>query len=238
MLNPNLTRILLVHGALADGSWSKVIPFLQGAGYSVTAAQQPLTSIPNDIAVVKNGIATLNQQSSDPILVVGHSFGGLVITNAAKDAANVEGLVYVQAFAPDEGETVAELTAPYPLPSKQRFVPEADGRLVLPQPDFLQYFAPDVPQRKGKLLSTVQGPFDPQRFEYVSGPPAWKDIKNLHYIVGSADQIISPDLEAYFAKRMGAKTTVLKGASHVGLISHAEEVARVIIEAARQINIH
>lgn len=236
MVTTHLPRILLVHGALADGSsWSKVIPHLHQAGLSVTAVEQPLTGIPNDIAVVKAGLATLNNQSSEPIIVVGHSFGGLVISNAARDVPNVAGLVYVQGFAPDEGETVAELSAEYPhLPSNDEFVPVSDGRVVLSEQDFLQYFAPDLPKEEARVYAAVQGPFDTLRFGFVNGAPAWKQVKNLHYIVGSDDQIITPELQSFLAKRMGAKTTTIK-ASHIGLVSHAKQVAEVIIAAAHAV---
>lgn len=228
-----LARILLVHGAAADGSsWSKVIPFLQEAGHSVTAVQQPLMGIPGDVSVVKTALADLNQHSSDPIVVVGHSFGGLVITNAVTDVPNVSAMVYVHAFAPDEGETPGNLSAEYPLPSAQLFIPQPDGRVVLSQPDFLKYFAPDLPEPEASVYAAVQGPFTPTAFEFVTGKPAWRQIKNLSYIVAGKDQIISPDLEAFFAKRMGAKTTVIPDASHIGLVSHAKEVSEVILAAA------
>ena len=229
-----MVRILLVHGALADGSsWSRVIPHIQKAGFAVTAVQQPLTSIPHDVNVVKNALKTLNDASSEPIVVVGHSFGGLVITNAATDAANVKALVYVQAFAPEEGEAVGELAGKYPdLESAKHFVPEGSGRLVLPEADFLKYFAPDINADEARVISAAQGPCDAPRFGFPSGKPAWKQVKDLYYIVGEKDQIIHPELQAFLAKRMGAKTTTLAGASHAGLISQGDKVAKVIIEAA------
>lgn len=229
-----MTRILLVHGALADGSsWGSVIPHLQAAGHSVTAVQQPLTSIPDDVAVVKNGIKTLNDQGSEPIVVVGHSFGGVVITNAAAGAANIKALVYVQAFAPDEGETAIEHAAQFgELESAKHFGPEASGRLVLPQDAFVKFFAPDVETKQAQAIAAVQGPSDAPRFGFKSGAPAWKEVKDLYYIVGEKDQIIQPELQSFLAKRMGAKTTVLAGASHAGLISQADKVAKVILEAA------
>ncbi|KAF5863579.1 hypothetical protein ETB97_009823 [Aspergillus alliaceus] len=231
----NSTRILLVHGALADGSsWSKVIPYLQDAGHSVTAVQEPLTSISDDVNTVRIALETLNNASSDPIIVVGHSFGGLVITNAVANTPNVKALVYVQAFAPDKGETVNGLAHNFPdLPSAKRFVPDASGRLVLPEDDYLQFFAPDVNPLDAKVLAATQGPSDAARFSFVSGNPSWKQITNLYYIVGDNDQIIHPELEAWFAKRMGAKTYTLKSASHAGLISRSENVAQVVLEAAR-----
>jgi pimeloyl-ACP methyl ester carboxylesterase len=108
-------HILLAHGAVADGSsWSKVISILQEANYNVTAVQQPLSSIDDDIAVVKNGIKTINSYSDDPIVLVGHSYGGFIITNAAYAAESVKALVYVAAYAPDEGETAADTVSMFP----------------------------------------------------------------------------------------------------------------------------
>ena len=228
-----MTGILLVHGAMADGSsWSGVIPHLQAAGHRDLAVQQPLTSIPDDITVVKNGIKTLMDKSSDPIVVVGHSFGGCVITNAAAGAANIKALVYVQAFAPDEGETVVEHSAQFgELESAQHFVPDASGRISMPQDMFVKYFAPDMEKQQAQTIAAAQGPCDADRFGFKSGPPAWKEVKDLYYIVGDKDQIIQPGLQELLAKRMGAKTTTLAGASHAGLISQADKVVKVILEA-------
>lgn len=227
-------RILLVHGALADGSsWSQVIPTLQSNGYNVTAAQLPLTSLPDDIRTVKEAIQTLNNENDVPIVVAGHSFGGLAITNAVTDEPNIKSMVYVMAFAPDEGETVTSLSANYtPLVSHNYFAPDALGRILLPQPRFLEYFAPDVDLRDAKILAATQGPFDQGRFEFVSGKPAWKQVKNLFYTIAQHDQIIQPELEAFMAKRMGAKTYELLGSSHAGLWSQGERVAEIILEAA------
>lgn len=231
-----MTRILLVHGALAGASsWAKVIPYLQRAGHSVTAVQQPLTSIDNDVRIVKSTLERLNEASAEPIVVVGHSFGGLVITNAATDTPNVKALVYVQAFAPDQGESVASLGSGYPdLESAKHFVPEGSGRLLLPQDDFVKYFAPDVDPQEAQVLAATQGPCDGDRFGYVSGSPAWKQVKRVHYVVGQKDQIIQPELQRFFAKRIGGETYELKGASHAGLISQAEKVADIILKAANE----
>ncbi|KAF4449383.1 alpha/beta hydrolase family domain-containing protein [Fusarium austroafricanum] len=228
-------RILLVHGALADGSsWSKVIPHLLAGGHNVTAVQEPLTSLPDDIATVKEAIHTLNKENEVPIVVVGHSFGGFAITNAATDEPNIKSLVYVMGFAPDKDETIAELGKNYTTPEANKFFyPDAKGRLLLPQPEFLKYFAPDVDHHEARVLATTQGPFDSKRFQYPSGKPAWKQVKNKHYVVASKDQIIQPELESFFAKRMGAKKHELHGASHAGLWSHGKEVADIILEAAR-----
>jgi pimeloyl-ACP methyl ester carboxylesterase len=184
--------------------------------------------------VVRNQLAALNAESDVPIVVAGHSFGGLVMTNAVTDVPNIKALVYVMGLAPDQGETVAFLEQNYTtLPSNQALVPNGpDGRLLLTQPDYLKYFAPDVDHRDAHSLAVTQGPFDGARFNYPSGPPAWKQVKSVYYVVAGNDQMIPPQLEEYLAKRMNAKTTVLVGASHAGLISQAAKVADVILEAA------
>ncbi|KAG0208411.1 hypothetical protein BGX28_000629 [Mortierella sp. GBA30] len=228
--NPKMVNIVLVHGAIADGSsWSSVIPILQNAGHMVTAVQQPLTSIDDDVAKTKSVLA----QVPGPIVLVGHSFGGLVITQAGHNASNVSALVYVAAFAPDQGEKVAELSKKYPdLPSATAFVKDDMGRLTLPQDKFLTYFAPDVQKVQARVMASVQGPCDAARFMYASGPPAWKELPT-YYVIAEKDQIISPQLEAMFAQRMNARKTVnVAGASHAVMVSHPKEVAAVILEAA------
>ncbi|KAI9237744.1 MAG: Alpha/Beta hydrolase protein, partial [Podila humilis] len=224
-------NILLVHGALADGSsWSDVIPLLMAAGYNVTAVQQPLTSLPDDIAKTKVALATL----PGPVVIVGHSFGGVVITNAAYNAPNVAGLVYVAAFGPDKGESVTDLGKNFTaVPSGKLFVPDSAGRLILSQPNFVKYFAPDVNKVKAKVMAAVQGPCDAPRFTWQSGPPAWKQKPSWHIVSGN-DQIINPDVEEFCAKRMGAKKIVkVAGASHAVMVSHPKVVAALIIEAAK-----
>jgi pimeloyl-ACP methyl ester carboxylesterase len=230
-----LARILLVHGAFADGSsWATVIPFLQKAGYRVTAVQQPLTSLTDDIKTVKDALNTLNNESDAPIIIAGHSFGGFVMTNAALDIPNIKSLVYVMGFAPDEGETVTQLGANYAsLESYEHFAPDASGRLFLPEEDYIKYFAPDVKGNDVKVLAATQGPTDTGRFNFVSGRPAWKQVRNIHYIIAEKDQIIQPELQDFFAERLGAKKHTLHGASHAGLYSQGRAVAEVILEAAK-----
>ncbi|KAF9310133.1 hypothetical protein BG003_008885 [Podila horticola] len=228
-----MPNILLVHGALADGSsWSGVIPMLQAAGYNVTAVQQPLSSLPDDIAKTKVALATL----PGPVVIVGHSFGGVVITNAAYDASNVAGLVYVAAFGPDEGETVTDLGKNYKaLPASKLFVPDSAGRVMLSQPDFVEYFAPDVEKTKAKVMAAVQGPCDQGRYVWKSGPSAWKQKPSWHVVAGN-DQIIQPELEMFCAKRMNAKKVVnVPGASHAVMVSHPKAVAAVILAAAKAV---
>ncbi|MFI9509660.1 alpha/beta fold hydrolase [Nocardia sp. NPDC052566] len=224
-----MVNILLVHGAIADGSsWSAVIPALQNAGHHVVAAQQPLSSIPDDVTKVRQALAILD----GPTVVVGHSFGGCVITNAAHGARNVKSLVYVAAFAPDEGETVAQHGAQFPEPPSAAFFSvDPQGRVTLPQDKFVEYFAPDVDPVQARIMAAVQGPSDAARFEFVSGAPAWREFPSW-YIVAGNDQIISPQLEAWLADRMGAKTTHVEGSSHSVMVSHPDIVTQVILEAA------
>ncbi|KAF9386707.1 hypothetical protein CPB97_003411 [Podila verticillata] len=233
LASKNLPNILLVHGALADGSsWSGVIPLLMAAGYNVTAVQQPLTSIPDDIAKTKVALATL----PGPVVMVGHSFGGVVITNAAYNEPKVAALVYVAAFGPDEGESAADLGKNYTaLPSNRLFVPDSAGRAILSQPNFVKYFAPDINKVKAKVMAAVQGPFDSGRFTWQSGPPAWKQ-KPSWYVVSGNDQIIQPKVELFCAKRMKAKKIVkVPGASHAVMVSHPKVVAALVMEAAKAV---
>ncbi|KAF9963103.1 hypothetical protein BGZ70_007629 [Mortierella alpina] len=230
-INPKKVNIVLVHGALADGSsWSKVIPILQAAGHGVTAVQQPLSSIDDDVAKTKSVLARI----PGPIVLVGHSFGGVVITQAGHKASNVAALVYVAAFAPDKGESVNEIGKNFTaLPSAAAFVSDSQGRLTLPQDKFLTYFCPDVEKKEARIMAAVQGPCDAPRFDYTSGAPAWKEHPS-YYIVAGKDQIINPKMLAYFAKRIKAKKTVtVPGASHALMVSHPKEVAAVILEAAK-----
>ncbi|KAF8932763.1 hypothetical protein BGZ47_011193 [Haplosporangium gracile] len=225
-----MINIVLVHGGIADGSsWSRVIPHLQAAGHHVLAVQEPLTSIDDDVAEVKVALGTIK---SGPIVLVGHSFGGLVITEAAHNNSNISALVYVAAFALDQGESVTELRKNYTaLPANQQLVPDSAGRLSLPQDLFLKYFAPDIDEKEAKIMAATQGPFDAARFGYVSGPAAWKEHPS-YYVVAQNDQIIQPEMEAFFAERMKAKKTVKIPSSHAVLASHPKEVADLILEAA------
>lgn len=226
-------NILLVHGAFADGSsWSGVITILQAQGYNVTAVQQPLSSLPDDIAKTKVALATLPA----PVVLVGHSFGGVVITNAAYNASNVAGLVYVSAFIPDEGESASDLVKNYAaLPSSNLVVPDSNGRVIFSEPDFVKYFAPDVPKAQAKVMAAVQGPSDTARYAWKSGPAAWKQKPSWAVISGN-DQIINPAVEEYGAKRMNAKRVVkIPGASHAPMVSHPKTVAALIMEAAKSV---
>ena len=221
-------NIVLVHGADADGSsWSKVIPILQDAGHYVVAVQLPLTSIVDDAATARRTIDNLEA----PVLVVGHSFGGVVITQAAHNAPNVSGLVYVAAFAPDTDESAADLVGRFPaLESAKYIAVDKNGFFAFPQDQFPRLFAQDLDPVEARVLAAVQGPADAARFAFKSGPPAWREHPSW-YVVAAADGIIHPELERWMAKRMDARTTSVPAASHAVMVSNPREVANVILAA-------
>lgn len=168
-----------------------------------------------------------------PVVIVGHSFGGVVITQAAHDAPNVSAMVYVAAFAPDEGERAQSLGEPFgQLESASHFNIDGQGRFTLPQDLFPRYFCPDVEPEQAKVMAAVQGASDAARFGFASGPPAWREHPT-HFVVSANDQIIPPALERFCAERMGARTTIAEGASHSVMVSQPEVVAQVILEATR-----
>ncbi|MFC0602391.1 alpha/beta fold hydrolase [Streptomyces palmae] len=225
-----MATILLVHGAIADGSsWSEVIPPLQDAGHTVIAAQLPLSSIDEDLARVR---ACLDELDGESVVLVGHSFGGVVITQAAHHMPGISALVYIAAYAPDEGETAGALTARAPrLPSAERFEVDRQGRFTLPQDLYARYFCPDADPVRGRVMAAVQGPSDTERFTFAVGPPGWREHPT-YYVVAGADQIVHPDLQRLLADRMGAVTTVLDGADHAVMVSRPGAVAEVILAAA------
>ena len=223
-------NVVLVHGADADGSsWNKVIPILQAAGHYVVAVQLPLTSIVDDAATARRAIDKLDA----PVVVVGHSFGGVVISQAAHNAPNVSAVVYVAAFAPDTNEAAADLAGRFPaLESAKYIIVDKSGFFAFPQDQFPRLFAQDVDPVEARVMAAVQGPADAARFTFKSGPPAWRDHPSW-YIVAEADGIISPECERWMAQRMNAKTTSVPGASHAVMVSHPREVANVILAAAK-----
>jgi pimeloyl-ACP methyl ester carboxylesterase len=206
-----------------------VIPLLQAAGHEAIAVQQPLSSIPDDVAKVRGALDEL----AGPVVIVGHSFGGVVITQAAHGAANVSGMVYVAAFAPDDGESAQSLGEPFgQLESASHFKIDKQGRFTLPQDLFPTYFCPDVEPEQARVMAAAQGPSDAARFGFVSGPPAWREHPT-HFVVCENDQIIPPALQRFCAERMGAKSTIAEGACHAVMVSQPEVVAQAILEAAR-----
>ena len=220
-------NIVLVHGAFADGSsWANVIAILQEEGYNVTAVQMPLTSLADDVATTKRALASQN----GPVILVGHSWGGVVITEAGTDP-KVVGLVYVAAFGPDAGEVIGELGKPYPPPPAFTApIVDAQGFMRIPAGDVVKHFAQDLPPEEARIAAATQGPINVSAFASTVSNVAWK-TKPSWYIVAKRDGAIAPDLERSFAKRMKATTTELD-TSHVPMVSQPKEVAAVIMEAA------
>jgi pimeloyl-ACP methyl ester carboxylesterase len=224
-----LPNIVLVHGAWADGSsWSAIIERLQAQGYNVLAPQFPLTSLADNVARLHQALATL----TGPTILVGHSYGGQIITAGGTDQPNVVGLVYVAAFGLDEGESIGALlqSAP-PGPALQHLNIDAQGFAWLPQDDFVTYFASDVDPAQANVMYAVQQPASVTLFDDVMGVPAWKSLPSW-YMVATNDEAIPPDAERLFAGRMGA-TVVEIDSSHVPMISQPDAVAELIVTAAQ-----
>jgi len=217
----------LVHGAFADGSsWAKVIAILQAKGYNVTAVQNPLTSFADDVAATNRALAS----QDGPVILVGHSWGGVVITEAGMDP-KVVGLVYVAAFAPDEGEVVGDIGKSYaPQPALAAPIIDKQGFMSLSTDAVVKHFASDLPVAEARLVAATQGPIKASAFGTKVSTVAWK-TKPSWYIVSKLDGAIAPDEERFFAKRMGATTTELN-TSHVPMLSKPKEVAAVIMDAA------
>ena len=218
--------VILVHGAWADGSsWSKVIPLLERKGFHVTAVQLPLTSIADDVATVERAIAL----DPGPVLLVGHSYGGIVITEAGNDP-KVTGLVYVSAYAPDAGQSALSLNALVPATPVAMEILVSAGFLSLTPEGILNDFAQDLPDHEKQTLVVTQGPVAGVAFGTPATAPAWK-TKPSWYMIASEDRIISPQLEAIMALTINA-TTVTVHSSHVIMLSKPEAVVDVITHAS------
>ena len=221
--NPNNVTIVLVHGVWVDGSsWSKVIPTLQNADYRVIAVQLPLQSLSDDVATVKRTI----DLAGGPVILVGHSYGGFVITNAAYNNPNVKGLVYIAAFAPNEGQSLNNFVDPAKLPK----VVDSAGFVYIKPENFRQLFAQDIDPTETKVMAATQKPANQAIFTEKSGPPAWKQIRSW-YQVSENDHAIPPEAERTFAKQINA-TTISVTSSHASPVSHPNEVAKLILDAA------
>ncbi|MEH1939793.1 MAG: alpha/beta hydrolase [Nostoc sp.] len=220
--------IVLVHGAYADGtSWQHVIPLLEQDGYRVTAVQIPLTSLADDVATTKRVIN--NQKGS--VVVVGHSYGGNVITGAAAGNSQVKALVYVNAFAPDVGEKTSDLNKRYAAPPiSTAIVSDAANFLYVDRGKFHEFFAQDVSKAEARVMAATQKPIASAAFEQSVNEIAWKTIPSW-FLVTQSDRAINPELQRFMAKRINAKTTEVNS-SHVPFISHPKEVAKVIKAAS------
>jgi len=220
-------NIVLVHGLWADGSsWNKVIPTLQKAGHRVIAVQLAEHSLAEDVATVKRAIDLVG----GPTILVAHSFGGFVITQAAYNNQNVTGLVYVSAFAPDEGESAVNFVPVESLPPGL-LVFDSGGFAYLNPEMFPQAFAQDVNKTEAEIMAITQKPAHQSLFTEKSGPPAWKQHPTW-FEVSEGDRIIPPDAQRMFAQRMNA-TTISLNSSHASLVSHPNEIAQLILDAAR-----
>jgi pimeloyl-ACP methyl ester carboxylesterase len=220
-------RIVLVHGAWADGScWAGVIRRLQAAGHQVVAPQLPHTSLADNVAKVRHVLS----MSAEPTIVAAHSYGGQVITALGPDAPNVVGLVYIAGFGLDEGESIGGLLAQGPpTPALEKFQIDDQGFAWLPEDAVLQHFAPDIDPVEARVLFAVQQPLAVSTLEDVMTAPSWKSFPSW-FAVAQHDEVIPPDGERLFAQRMGA-TTIEVDSSHVVMISHADVVADLIQSA-------
>jgi pimeloyl-ACP methyl ester carboxylesterase len=224
---PGLKNVVLVHGAWADASsWSKIIPLLQAKGLHVACVQNPLSSIVDDVAATRR---IVNAQDG-PVLLVGHSYGGAVIT-VAGNHAKVAGLVYVAAFAPDEGETLASLAKPYgATPLFGELQPIEDGFLLLTAKGVMETFAQDLSLEEKNAIIATQAPIQGAIFETTITSAAWH-TKPSWFVIAANDRAISPEQEKSTAKRMGAQTLTLP-TSHVAMLAKPKEVADFISNAA------
>jgi len=227
-MKPN---IVLVHGAWADGScWSEVVRQLQADGYHVISPQFPMSSLAADVARLREVL----RFQTGPTLIVGHSYGGQIMTALATDAPNAVGLIYIAAFGLDEGESLgALLSQGPPTPALAHLFTDARGFNWISEDDFVNHFAADVDPAKAKVMYAVQQPLAMSIFGEVMGVPAWKALPSW-YLVAADDEALPPDAERLFAARMGA-TTVEIPSSHVAMVSHPGDVAQLIKTAAETV---
>jgi pimeloyl-ACP methyl ester carboxylesterase len=233
--------VVLVHGGWADSSgWNAQVATLQRRGYPVIAPANPLRGLQSDAAYIRSVLTTID----GPIVLVGHSYGGAVISNAAVGVPNVKALVYIAGFAPDAGESLVQLVTmnpgseigpatliprPYPLPDGGEGID-----LYLTQDGFRNAFAGDVPRKIADQMQATQRPFSEEAFASLSGEPAWKTIPSW-YLVAARDKAIPPATQRFMAQRAGATTTEVS-ASHVPMISQPDATTRLILEAANAIS--
>jgi pimeloyl-ACP methyl ester carboxylesterase len=220
--------IILVHGAFEDGSaWQRVIIGLHRERYNVVAAQLPLTSLADDVQATRRVV----ESQPGPVVLVGHSWGGAVITDAAAGNPRVKALVYVAAFAPDAHEVVTAYGEKYPSRLNAALRSDSAGFLTVDPAQFRELFAGDVPAAEAQVAAATQKPMSAKAFGDAVDQAAWKSIA-AYYVLTLDDQAIHPDLQRFYADRMHATTTPIKS-SHAVIVSHAAEVSHVIVEAAR-----
>jgi pimeloyl-ACP methyl ester carboxylesterase len=224
---PGLRNIVLVHGAFADGSsWSEVIAILQRKGYRVTAVQNSLTSLADDVAAT---CRVLDRQKGD-VLLVGHSWAGAVVTDAG-NAPNVKGLVYLSALVPDSNESVGDLLTRLHAPMHD-LKPDGNGLIWLDDPAaYRQVMAGDVPAARARLLAAVQQPIAAGAFGEKVSHAAWRD-KPSWYLVTGNDHALPPAVQRELARETGAHRVTL-ASGHMSMVSHPADIARLIDRAAR-----
>jgi pimeloyl-ACP methyl ester carboxylesterase len=221
----HVKNVVLVHGAFADGSgWEDVAKILKNDGYKVSVAQPPETSYADDQKYTKAAIDAMG----GPVVLVGHSYGGSIITEAGNNP-NVAALVYIAAFALDEGESCASIEQALPQASKA-FKPDSSGNWWIDEEQFAADFAADIPPEKAWFMSISQVPISTDSFTHKVTNPAWK-TRPTWYMVATKDRSINPDQERMMAKRAHA-TTIEVSASHVAYMSHPKEAAKLIEDAA------
>src|SRR5277367_4829747 len=226
-----IKNVVLVHGAFADGSgWDAVVKILEKDGYTVSVAQPPETSYADDQKYTKAAIDAMG----GPVVLVGHSYGGSIISEAGNDT-NVAALVYIAAFALDEGVSCASIETAVPQASKA-FKGDSNGNWWIEQEHFAADFAADVPSAVSQFMAISQVPISTDSFTHKVTSPAWK-TKPTWYMVATADRSINPDQERMMAKRASAKTIEVN-ASHVAYMSHPKEAAKLIEEAATSAYVH
>jgi pimeloyl-ACP methyl ester carboxylesterase len=227
-MKPN---IVLVHGAWADGScWSEVVRQLQADGYHVISPQFPMSSLAADVARLREVL----RFQTGPTLIVGHSYGGQIMTALATDAPNAVGLIYIAAFGLDEGESLGALLSQGPVtPALVHMFTDEQGYTWLSEDDFVNHFAADVEPDRARVLHAAQQALAAAAFNDVMGVPAWKALPSW-YLVASNDEAIPPDAERQFAARMNAVTVEIPS-SHVAMVSHPSDVASLIKTAADKV---
>ena len=220
-------NFVLVHGAWADGScWRGVIEGLQSGGYDVIAPQFPLTSLADDVARLRQVLA----RQADTTILVGHSYGGQIITALGSDAPGVVGLVYVAAFALDEGESLGALLSQGPVPPAlvHQSVDQRDF-VWLAEDDFTDHFAADVDPVTSKVMFAVQQPLASNAFSDAMGVPAWRSLPSW-FLIATEDEALPPPAQRMFAQRMGATTSEVPS-SHLAMVSHPKDVIRLTEQA-------
>jgi pimeloyl-ACP methyl ester carboxylesterase len=227
----NIKNVVLVHGAFADGSgWEAVANILKNDGYKVSVPQPPETSYADDQKYTKAAIDAMD----GPVVLVGHSYGGSIITEAGNHP-KVAALVYIAAFALDEGESCGSIEQALPQASKA-FKPDSNGNWWIEQEHFAADFAADIPPEKAAFMAISQVPISTDSFTHKVTNPAWK-TRPTWYMVATEDRSINPDQERMMAKRAKAKTVEVK-ASHVAYMSHPKETAKLIEDAANSAPVH